>query len=80
LYDLVDAKADFHKPGGGGGGGATSPQIRLREWGARYPRLLLQAEELGLLGRQDLLEYLNLSNTQLNYLVEELISGAWSEG
>jgi Zn-dependent peptidase ImmA (M78 family) len=80
LYELVDTKADFHKPGGGGGGGATSPQIRLREWGARYPRLLLQAEELGLLGRQDLLEYLNLSSTQLRSLEEELTSGVWSEG
>ena len=79
LYDEVDARADFRKPGGGGGKGATSPEIRLREWGSRYPALLLEAEHAGLLQRQDLLEYLNLSSTQLRSLEDILTTQSWSE-
>lgn len=61
------------KSGRGGGTGETSPQRRLREWGTTYPQLLLSAEERNLLTRQDILEYLNLSNTQLRILQELLI-------
>lgn len=54
LYEEVDEAADL-RSGGGGAGGATSPEIRLREWGQTYPRLLLDAEEQSLLTRQDVL-------------------------
>lgn len=57
-------KKYFFPEGGGGGGGATSPEIRLREWGAAYPAMLLRAEEHGYLKRPDVLEYLDLSNSQ----------------
>ena len=79
LYEEVDQAADF-KSGSGGAGGATSPEIRLREWGRTYPRLLLDAEEQSLLTRDDILEYLNLSNTQLTTLRQQLsTAGATSE-
>ena len=78
LYEEVDERADF-KTKGGGGRGETRPQRRLRQWGRTYPRLLLGAERDGLLSRQDVLEYLNLPNTQLHVLQEELASADWDE-
>jgi Zn-dependent peptidase ImmA (M78 family)/transcriptional regulator with XRE-family HTH domain len=74
FYQLVD-RGDF-KSSGGGGGGETSPEKRLREWGTTYPQLLLSAEERKLLTRQDVLEYLNLSNSQFNTFRELLASGS----
>jgi Zn-dependent peptidase ImmA (M78 family) len=65
LYSIVDAQADFRR-GGGGGGGETAAERRLREFGDHYSRLLLTAEQTGLLGKQDVQEYLNLSRGQLD--------------
>lgn len=73
LYAEVDHTADY-KTKKGGGGGETSPEKRLREWGSIYPRLLFDAEQNSLLTRHDLLEYLNLSNTQLTTLHQQLIA------
>jgi Zn-dependent peptidase ImmA (M78 family) len=77
LYDRIDAEADF-KRGGGFSRDNSAAAVRLREWGSGYARLLLNAEERGLLGRTDLLEYLNVSNTQLGEIrsrVEAGVSG-----
>jgi Zn-dependent peptidase ImmA (M78 family) len=56
--------SDYKRPGGSGGG-ETSPERRLREWGSTYPRLLFDAESRDVLTREDVLGYLNLSNSQL---------------
>jgi Zn-dependent peptidase ImmA (M78 family)/transcriptional regulator with XRE-family HTH domain len=77
-YALID-RTEF-KVGGGGGGGETSPEKRLREWGTTYPQLLLSAEERNLLTRQDVLEYLNLSNTQFQTFRELLGTGQSGAG
>lgn len=76
LYAEVEQVAADFKNAGGGAGGATSPEIRLREWGNNYPRLLIEAENQDLLTRQDVLEYLNLSNTQLATLQSRLGAAA----
>jgi Zn-dependent peptidase ImmA (M78 family) len=79
LYsNILNLDADIKKRGGGMGG-ATSPQIRVREWGRSYPRLILNAERAGLLQRHDVLEYLNLSASQLPALQEELEFAGWDE-
>lgn len=72
-YRIIDL-GDY-KPPGGGSGGETSPEKRYREWGSTYPQLLLTAEERNLLTRQDVLEYLNLSNSQLTTFRELLTTG-----
>jgi len=79
LYDRVlNLDADLKKRGGGLEG-ATAPQVRVREWGRSYPRLILNAERAGLLQRHDVLEYLNLSASQLPALQEELELAGWDE-
>jgi Zn-dependent peptidase ImmA (M78 family) len=78
LYNEVDERAEFKRPGGGGRG-ETAPQKRLRQWGRTYSRLLLRAAEKGSLGRQDILEYLNLTNKQISLLEQELRSAKWDE-
>jgi len=79
LYDLVDAEADFKGPGGFSRDN-SAPGVRLREWGSGYAEVLLDAERRGLLGRTDVLEYLNLSNGQLNELRTRVEAGAGAEG
>jgi hypothetical protein len=79
LYDDVDAEADF-KGGVGFSRDNTAAAIRLREWGAGYAELLLDAERRRLLGRTDVLEYFNLSNTQLRELRSRVEAGAGAEG
>jgi hypothetical protein len=64
LYDHVEALAEF-KGKKGFSNDNTTPAVRLREWGASYAQLLIDAERAGLLGRADVLEYLNVSDRQL---------------
>ncbi len=64
VYARVDEQADF-KGAGGFTRDATTPAIRLREWGSAFPALLMDGEERGVVGRSDVLEYLNVSNSQL---------------
>jgi Zn-dependent peptidase ImmA (M78 family) len=79
LYGRVDAEADF-KGKGGFSKDNEAPAVRLREWGAGYAELLLDAERRGLLGRTDLLEYFNLSNRQLGELRSRVETGTSAEG
>jgi hypothetical protein len=76
LRDLELADADLYEevilrtevaPARGGGGQRTAER-RLNEWGPVYPRLLARAEKRGLLARHDVLEYLDVSDTQLGEL------------
>lgn len=75
LFREVQERSDYKRKGGGGGGERT-PEKRLREWGARYPRLLIDAEEQDLLTRQDVLEYMNLSNPDYSSLRQVLGTSA----
>jgi Zn-dependent peptidase ImmA (M78 family)/transcriptional regulator with XRE-family HTH domain len=77
-YDALNLSADLRKARGGSGG-ATAPEIRVREWGRAYPRLLLEAESAGILQHHDILEYLNLSDSQLPALRMALSSAGWKE-
>jgi Zn-dependent peptidase ImmA (M78 family) len=77
-YDVLNLSADLKKRRGGSTG-ATAPEIRIREWGRAYPRLLLEAESSGILQRHDILEYLNLSDSQLPALQMALSSAGWKE-
>ncbi|MFI6599141.1 ImmA/IrrE family metallo-endopeptidase [Nonomuraea sp. NPDC050536] len=73
LYKDINALAEYRKPPKSkGGGGETTPEKRLREWGSLYPALLLEAEEQQRLSRNDVLEYLNMSNVQLLSMKEML--------
>ncbi|HEX9429761.1 MAG TPA: ImmA/IrrE family metallo-endopeptidase, partial [Candidatus Bathyarchaeia archaeon] len=79
LYDRVlNLEAELKKRRGGGLG-TTAPQLRVRQWGRAYPRLILEAERNGVLQRHDVLEYLNLDVSQLPALREELESAQWGE-
>jgi hypothetical protein len=79
LYDRVlNLEAEL-KRSRGGGSGATAPQLRVRQWGRAYPRLILEAERNGLLQTHDVLEYLNLDISQLPAMREELESAHWGE-
>jgi Zn-dependent peptidase ImmA (M78 family) len=80
LYSRVDAEADFKVKGKGFSNDNTAPAIRLRDWGAGYAELLLDAERQGVLGRTDLLEYFSLSNRELSELRTRVETGAGAEG
>src|SRR5579862_264743 len=67
LYDHVNEVAEF-RGRGGGGGGETTAEKRFREFGPGYSRLLIDAERRGIVKSDDLLEYLNVSNSQLRDL------------
>jgi Zn-dependent peptidase ImmA (M78 family) len=66
LYDRVHRQTEV-SPSRGGGGQRTAAR-RLSEWGRAYPRALERAERAHLLARQDVLEYLDVSNSQLEEL------------
>ncbi len=66
LYEEVLLRTEV--TAGRGGGGERTPARRLSEWGRVYPGLLARAEERGLLARHDVLEYLDVSNTQFRDL------------
>lgn len=79
LYSRVDKDADF-KGGPGFSQDNTMPARRLREWGAGYVELLLDAERRGLLARTDVLEYMSVSNGELSDLRARVSVGAGAEG
>jgi Zn-dependent peptidase ImmA (M78 family) len=79
LYDRVDAEADF-KGGPGFSRDNSAAAVRLREWGAGYAELLLDAQHRHLLAHTDILEYTNLSSTQLSELRSRVEVGAGAEG
>ena len=79
LYDDVDAEADF-KGGSGFSRDNSAAAVRLREWGAGYAELLLDAERRRFLNRTDVLEYFNLSNTQLSEIRSRVEAGGSVEG
>jgi Zn-dependent peptidase ImmA (M78 family) len=74
LYEAIDLAADY-KRGPGFSRDNSAAAVRLREWGAGYARLLLDAEEQGLLGRTDLLEYFNVPTTQLQEIRSRVEAG-----
>lgn len=71
LFEAIPKAQDFKKPGGGPGADSTRGAVRLREFGEGYFGLLLAGERDGALGRQDVLRYLDVSESQLRRLHNE---------
>jgi hypothetical protein len=71
LFEAIPRVSDFKKPGGGPGVDSTRGAVRLREFGEGYFGLLLAGERSGALGRQDVLRYLDVSESQLRRLHTE---------
>ena len=65
LTEQIPRRSDFKAGGGGRGADNTRGAVRARELGEGYISLLLAGERDGALGRQDLLRYLDVSETQL---------------
>ena len=68
LWNEIKAQSDLRKKQGGGPAGdpQTLPVIRVREWGRTPTRLLIEAADQGALSRPDLLEYLQLSSSEVD--------------
>jgi hypothetical protein len=64
LYNQIPPVAD-NKPGGGGGRGLERSQIREGQYGDRAVRLLINALRGDVLGRADVLDTLDISDTDL---------------
>jgi Zn-dependent peptidase ImmA (M78 family) len=62
---LIDHGRDSHTDSSGGKGERNS-QKRIREWGAGFSALVLDAEQHSLLKQHVMLEYLDLPRTQLD--------------
>lgn len=71
LYKALPPLADA-KNAGGGGGGRDRVQIRLDEYGNRTSRVFLQAFHSDVLTRADVLDYLNVHDSDLALLKERL--------
>lgn len=70
LWNEIKAQSDLRKKQGGGppGDPQTLPVIRVREWGRTPTRLLIAAADEGALSRPDLLEYLQLSSSEVDHV------------
>jgi Zn-dependent peptidase ImmA (M78 family)/transcriptional regulator with XRE-family HTH domain len=65
LYRSIPRDADV-KRGGGGGSGETRPRTRLRQYGRRTTRVLLDAMNADILGKDDVLGYLRVGEHELD--------------
>ena len=64
LYRAIPREADV-KRSGGGGTGETRPRARLRQYGRRTTRVLLEAMNADILGKDDVLGYLRVGEHEL---------------
>jgi Zn-dependent peptidase ImmA (M78 family) len=71
LFQSIPRTSDFKSGGGGPGTDNTRGAVRLRELGEGYFSLLLAGERAGVLGRQDVLRYLDVSDAQLRGLASD---------
>ena len=71
LFQSIPRTSDYKSAGGGPGTDNTRGAVRLRELGEGYFSLLLAGEQAGVLGRQDVLRYLDVSDAQLRGLASE---------
>jgi Zn-dependent peptidase ImmA (M78 family) len=65
LYRSIPHDADL-KRSGGGGSGETRPQSRIRQYGRRTTRVLLEAMNADILGKDDVLGYLRVGEHELS--------------
>lgn len=65
LFAQIPQTADYKTRGGGRGADNTRGAARTRELGEGYVSLLLAGERHGVLGRQDVLRYLDVTEGQL---------------
>jgi Zn-dependent peptidase ImmA (M78 family)/transcriptional regulator with XRE-family HTH domain len=68
LYHEIPATSDAKPKGGGGGGGRDRGQIKEDQFGNRAVGLFVRAMDRNLLGRSDVLEYLDVPDAQLDRL------------
>jgi Zn-dependent peptidase ImmA (M78 family)/transcriptional regulator with XRE-family HTH domain len=73
LFEAIPKASDFKQQGGGPGADNTRGAVRLRELGDGYFGLMLAGEQNGALGRQDVLRYLDVSESQLRRLHHDSI-------
>lgn len=72
LYHEIPATSDV-KPKGGGGGGRDRGQIKEDQFGSRAVALFFRAMDRNLLGRSDVLEYLDVPDAQLDRLYRRAV-------
>lgn len=66
LYSLVDRNKDYAKSQGGPAtGGLTTPELRLLSLGRLFPETLLAGEQAGVIRHHDVLNYLDVTSSQL---------------
>ncbi|WP_432165784.1 ImmA/IrrE family metallo-endopeptidase [Streptomyces sp. bgisy031] len=74
LYRAVSSSPlEFDKAGFGGGEPQTTPLVRIRQYGATYPRLLLAARDRGKLHDVDARKYLNVNGEDLQKIRQRLL-------
>ncbi len=65
LYNSIPKRSE-QKSGGGGGGGRLRPEARRGEYGGRTAAIFRQGLERDVLGRDDVLGYLNIGDGELS--------------
>lgn len=75
-WDLYKQIPDYvdDKGGGGGGEGRTRLQIRKDEYGSHTTRVMIKGLESEVLGRTDVLSYLDVTDKDLDSLVSDSVS------
>jgi len=68
LYNEIPATSDAKPKGGGAAGGRDRGQIKEDQFGSRAVGLFFRAMDRNLLGRSDVLEYLDVPDAQLDRL------------
>ncbi len=68
LYAEIPRYTDEKQKTGGGGGGRNRTEIREDQYGRRATDLFLSALDAGVLGRADVLEYLDITDSGLSQL------------
>jgi Zn-dependent peptidase ImmA (M78 family) len=68
LYSQIPPYADDKRKGGGGGTGRDRREIREDQYGARATDLFVRGLDRGVLGRADVLDYLDITDEGLSQL------------
>lgn len=66
LYNAIPKASEQKPSGGGGGGGRSRPEARRDEYGSRTASLFRRGLEREVLGRDDVLGYLNIGDGELS--------------
>lgn len=66
LYNAIPKTSEQKPSGGGGGGGRSRPEARRDEYGSRTASIFRRGLEREVLGRDDVLGYLNIGDAELS--------------